>query len=70
MEYPRMTRNYAANTAYVAFKEIGDGEAVDSVPVEDKRGNIFLVIDLSVGGQVLGLEFLNAKAHLPESTVK
>lgn len=60
-----MTRDLTANTAYIAFKPIGEGEAVETVAVEDKVGNVIIVIDFSSQGQVLGIEFLDAESHLP-----
>lgn len=67
MKYPRVTRDAASNTAYVAFKHIGDGEATETVQVEDKSGNVILLIDFSSQGQVLGIEFLDARKQLPEN---
>lgn len=67
MRYPRVTRDLSANTAYVAFKSVGAGEAAETVPVKDKSGNEILAIDISSQGQVLGIEFLNAETQLPET---
>ncbi len=53
MAYPRVTRDKRANAAYVALKSAGDDEAVETVPVEDKNGNVILLINFSSRGQVL-----------------
>ena len=69
ISYPEVTRDKRANAAYMTFKSIGDGEAVETVPVEDKNGNAMLLIDFSSHGQVLGVEFLDAERQLPEDLV-
>lgn len=70
MRYPRVTRDLSTNTAYVAFKFIGAGEAAERVPVKDKGGDEILVIDISSQGQILGIELLNAEAQLPETLLE
>lgn len=55
-----------ANAAYIAFRDIGAGEAARQVTVRDGE-EIIAVIDLSAAGELLGIEVLDAAVRLPES---
>ena len=55
------------DAAYIHLKEVGDGESVRAVLVEDRHlaGNI--IIDLDRDGRVLGFEFPSqARSMLPD----
>ena len=61
-------RDPEANAAYLALTDIGPGEAVETIPVRDRTGDIVGAVDLDADGCVLGIEFLDADRRLPRST--
>ena len=66
-EYPQVrSHDKQNNVAYIAFKEIPPGGAVDTRPIFDNAGGALLVIDLSATGELLGIELLDAARQLPE----
>ena len=58
-------RDREADAAYLALTDIGPGEAVETIPLHDKAGNLFGAVDLDAEGRVLGVEFLNITHRLP-----
>ncbi len=54
-----------ADAAYVYFKEIGNGEVVETITLNDS-----INVDLDKSGKVLGIEILDASEHLPSSSFK
>jgi len=58
-------RDPEANAAYLALTDIGPGEAVETIPVRDRAGEIVGAVDLDAEGCVLGIEFLDAERRLP-----
>ena len=58
-------RDPEANAAYLALTDIGPGEAVETIPVRDRAGDIVGAVDLDADGCVLGIEFLDAERRLP-----
>ncbi len=65
MGYPKIRRDESVNAAYLALRPVGEGGVAKSVPVESKDGSVLMVIDFSVEGHVLGIEFLDAATQLP-----
>ena len=60
-----MRRDPEANAAYLALTDIGPGDAVETIPVRDRAGDIVGAVDLDADGCVLGIEFLDAERRLP-----
>ena len=60
-----IARDPEANAAYLALTDIGPGEAVETIPVRDRTGDIVGAVDLDADGCVLGIEFLDADQRLP-----
>jgi uncharacterized protein YuzE len=58
-------RDPEANAAYLELTDIGPGEAVETIPVHDRAGDLVGAVDLDADGCVLGIEFLNAGRRLP-----
>lgn len=58
-------RDPEANAAYLALTDIGPGEAVETIPVHDRAGDLVGAVDLDADGCVLGIEFLDADHRLP-----
>ena len=58
-------RDPEANAAYLALTEIGPGEAVETIPIHDRTGDLVGAVDLDADGCVLGVEFLDARHRLP-----
>ena len=58
-------RDQEADAAYLALTEIGPGEAVETIPIHDRAGDLLGAVDLDANGCVLGIEFLNAGRRLP-----
>ena len=54
-----------ADAAYIYFKEIGNGEVVETITLNDSVN-----VDLDKEGKVLGIEILDASEHLPSSAFK
>ncbi|MEK6888618.1 MAG: DUF2283 domain-containing protein [Nanoarchaeota archaeon] len=54
-----------ADAAYIYFKDIADGEVVETVSLNES-----VSIDLDKDGKVLGIEILDASKHLPSSSLK
>ena len=65
LEHPAITRDPTVDAAYLALTEIGAGEAVETVQVYDRAGDLVGAVDLDANGCVLGIEFLNASRRLP-----
>ncbi|MFK8906947.1 DUF2283 domain-containing protein [Streptomyces sp. YS-3] len=63
--YPRLEVDEEVDTAYLYFKNICEGEAVKQFSVTNKNGDTVLVVDLSQRGEILGIEFLNARTRFP-----
>jgi uncharacterized protein YuzE len=61
-------RDPEADAAYLALTEIGPGEAVETIPIHDRAGDLLGAVDLDANGCVLGIEFLNAGRRLPGPT--
>jgi uncharacterized protein YuzE len=61
-------RDPEADAAYLALTEIGPGEAVETIPIHDRAGDLLGAVDLDANGCVLGIEFLNAGRRLPWPT--
>ena len=61
-------RDPEANAAYLALTDIGPGEAVETIRVRDRAGDIVGAVDLDADGCVLGIEFLDADRRLPRPT--
>lgn len=49
-----------ADAAYIYFKEIGKGEVVQTISLNDSVN-----IDMDKEGKTLGIEILNARQNLP-----
>jgi uncharacterized protein YuzE len=60
-----LKRDPAADAAYLALTDIGPGEAVETIPIHDRAGDLLGAVDLDANGCVLGIEFLNAGRRLP-----
>ncbi len=58
-------RDPTADTAYLALTGVGPGEAVETIPVHDRTGDLVGAVDLDADGRVLGIEFLNVSHRLP-----
>ncbi|PIN93736.1 DUF2283 domain-containing protein [Candidatus Pacearchaeota archaeon CG10_big_fil_rev_8_21_14_0_10_31_24] len=54
-----------ADAAYFYFKEIADGEVVETITLNDSVN-----VDLDKNGKILGIEILDASEHLPSSAFK
>jgi len=54
-----------ADTAYIYFKEIADGEVAETITLNDSVN-----ADLDKNGMVLGIGIINASKHLPSSSIK
>lgn len=67
MSYPRVEWDDEVNTAYISMREAGEGECAKQIPVEDENGDVIAVLDFSSGGELLGIEILNAKEQLPKT---
>ncbi len=61
-----VTRDEETGIAYLRLADIGPGQAVrqEIVSLSDDPDNADLVLDFNAHGQLLGIEFLNAR-HLP-----
>ena len=53
------------NVAYIAFREIGPGEAVTQLKVPDKDGTTAAVLDFSADGELLGIELFDPEQQMP-----
>jgi uncharacterized protein YuzE len=62
-----MKTNYdkEADAAYIYFKDIGPGEVVQTISLND-----VINVDLDKDGKALGIEILDASHHLPRDAVK
>lgn len=67
LEHLAIKRDPEANAAYLALTEIGPGEAVETIPLHDRAGELIGAVDLDADGCVLGIEFLDAAHRLPRS---
>jgi uncharacterized protein YuzE len=65
LEHLVVKRDPDANAAYLALTEIGPGEAVETIPLHDRTGELIGAVDLDADGCVLGIEFLDADHRLP-----
>ncbi len=65
VDHLAIKRDPEANAAYLALTEIGPGEAVETIPLHDRAGELIGAVDLDVNGCVLGIEFLDAARRLP-----
>ncbi|MFE0024087.1 DUF2283 domain-containing protein [Amycolatopsis sp. NPDC059021] len=65
-EFLRLERNRESNAAYLRFFATQPGEVDSSVAVNHPSSEVALVVDFASDGRVLGIEFLNAAAQLPE----
>ncbi|MAH47397.1 hypothetical protein CMI37_16355 [Candidatus Pacearchaeota archaeon] len=54
-----------ADAAYIYFKEISAGEAVNTISL-----NKSINLDLDKDGKILGIEVLNATKNLPVNALK
>ncbi len=54
-----------ADAAYIYFKEIANGEVVQTISLNDSVN-----IDLDKEGKTLGIEILNASKNLPSNAIK
>ena len=54
-----------ADAAYIYFKEISEGEVVQTISLNDSVN-----IDLDKDGRTLGIEILDASKNLPVNTIK
>ena len=53
------------DVAYIYFKEIGEGEVVQTISLNDSVN-----IDLDSDGKTLGIEILNASKNLPVNAIE
>lgn len=65
LEHLAVKRDPTVDAAYLALTDIGPGEAVETVPIHDRAGDLVGAVDLDANGCVLGIEFLNAGRRLP-----
>ena len=61
----RIQYDKEADAAYIYFKEISAGEAVNTISLNES-----INIDLDGEGKALGIEVLDASKNLPLSTLK
>jgi len=61
----RIEYDREADSAYLYFKEISEGEVVQNISLNDSVN-----IDLDKDGRTLGIEILNASKNLPKSAIK
>jgi len=54
-----------ADAAYIYFKEIGNGEVVQTISLNES-----INVDMDENGVVLGIEIIDATKHLPLSSLK
>ena len=54
-----------ADAAYIYFKEISEGEIVQTISLNDSVN-----IDLDKNGKTLGIEILDASKNLPSNAIK
>ena len=60
-----MTLDKEADAAYIYFKEISEGEVVNTISL-----NEYVNIDLDKGGKTIGIEILDASKNLPPSALE
>ena len=60
----RITHDPAADAAYIEFRHIEPGEAVENVVIE-RPGLGDVVLDFNASGTFLGVEVIGAAALLP-----
>ena len=61
----RIEYDREADAAYLYFKEISEGEVVQTISLNDSVN-----IDLDKDGRTLGIEILDASKNLPRSAIK
>jgi len=54
-----------ADAAYIYFKDIGEGEVVQTISLNESVN-----VDLDSEGKTLGIEIIDASKNLPPSTIK
>lgn len=65
--FPKLTsRDFGNNVAYIAFREIGAGDSAYSREVLDPQSETLMVLDFTSAGELLGIEFLDARVQLPK----
>ena len=66
----RVTHSVRHDMAYIAFQEIGLGEAKYQHPVRDDRLAAEIILDIAADGRLLGLEVLGATQGLSPVILK
>ena len=61
----KITYDKEADAVYIYFKEIAEGEVVQTISLNESVN-----IDLGKDGKTLGIEILNASKNLPINTLK
>ena len=66
-ERERLTirRDPEVAAAYLSLTDTGPGEAVETISLHDRAGDLFGAVDLDAQGCVLGIEFLDTGRRLP-----
>jgi uncharacterized protein YuzE len=61
----KVTHSVQTDQAYIALKEIADGEAAFQHLVTDERLAVTLVLDISAEGRLIGIDVMGATHGLP-----
>ncbi|GAA3241839.1 DUF6968 family protein [Actinocorallia longicatena] len=64
----RVRHEPASDSAYIGLGGVfdQDGEAVDQLEVDDRDGELAVILDFAHSGELVGLELFNAGTRLPE----
>ena len=65
-----VTHSVLGDSAYIALKEIGPGEAAGQHLVEDDRLNAMVALDLDDYGRLIGIEVIGAEKGLPPEALE
>ena len=60
-------RDPTVEAAYLSLTETGPGEAVETIRIHDRAGDLVGAVDLDAHGCVLGIEFLDTGRRLPRA---
>lgn len=60
-------RDPTVEAAYLPLTATGPGEAVETIPIHDRAGDLVGAVNLDAHGCVLGIEFLNTGRRLPRA---
>jgi uncharacterized protein YuzE len=66
----RVTFERSSNAAYIALKEIGDGEAARQHVVDEPHTRGMIVLDFDKKGRLIGIEVLDATRALPQEVLE